>query len=135
MDYLSIWSNITKKNVATIQTIQNKAIRNMFNLEKTTRVKEIYKMTNLLPLEEIMKTSIIIHTHNIINNFILTNTTFNKNQNILTYQTRSANLLRQHKLNTSIFGSTSFRNKATNLYNAIPNEYKQLNKENFKRKI
>ena len=107
---LPVWTNITKKNVSCISVIQNKAIRNVFNLKKTTRTYLLYKKNNLLPFEELMNISILIHTHNIINNFILSNTYFERNNSVHAYSTRSSNNLRQYNINSAKFGTTSIRN-------------------------
>ena len=132
---LPVWSNLTKKQMLSLQTIQNKAIRNGFKLPKTTRVKELYTTTKLLPFEELIKVSSLIQTHNMLNNLIISNTRLDKNHDTHRYPTRTANHLRQHTSHTTKFGTNSIRNKATLLYNAIPVQYKNLNKKQFKRDI
>ena len=124
---LIVWASITKKHLSSIQVLQNKAIRNVFGIDKTTRINDVYKTTNLLPIEELIKSSINIP--------IMSNTILLNNNNFHGYDTRSSNHLRQLNINTTKFCTSSIRNKITNFYNKIPNEYKSLNKTQFKKCI
>lgn len=77
---ISIWGTITKTTMANLQVSQNKAIRNLFNEDRRTRIKTLHTNHSLLPITHHIALSTIVH--NIVNNYTHSNTTFTFNSDI-----------------------------------------------------
>lgn len=136
MNYgIIVWGNTTQQNINSLQRIQNRAIKNLFNLPFLTSTDFIHKRYKILKIMA-QKTKIQIeHIHKILNNGIISNTTFIPNRQIHNYNTRSSNKIRQNLCRTTATGTNSVYYTSVSAYNKLPETLKKLNIEQFKTKI
>lgn len=129
---LSIWGNTSKQNIKKLQSLQNKAIQNIFALDYRTSTKCIHEKYNILELTKLHKLLQIEHIHKINNNNIINNTSIIYNSQIHNHDTRSSNNIRNQSTRTHHFGLNSIFNTSTKFYNEIPPELKIFHKKQFK---
>lgn len=129
---LIVWASTTDTKLKKIQTLQNRAIKNLFKYKRDERTQDIHKNNNFLTVSENIKYVQCNHIHNIINQCIHTNTTLTTAETIHSYTTRSANLIYQNNNRTSQMGLRSVLYKSIKTYNELPEYLKLLNKSKYK---
>lgn len=127
-----VWSCASKSKINKIKIIQNRAIRNLFNIKKRESTKQMYKTLNIFPVNAIIKYTQSIHVHNILHSHIHSNS-----QTLLlkcnhTYNTRRPNHLVLGRNKTTRMGLNSVIYRSIKTYNQLPEEFKDLSKSKFK---
>lgn len=123
---IPLWGNVNKSKRQAVQVIQNRAIKNLYQLEYRSHTFDIHKSNKLLPVDEIFNLKTIINTYNIVNKTTHTNSSFIQNNNVHSYNTRKVNSLH-------IGGalSNSLKSISCKLFNNVEDSLKLLNKSRF----
>lgn len=141
---ITIWRNAPKYLLKQLQKIQNRAIRNIFNLPYETHRVEMYKQTNIAPLTLLRDLEIIVQAHKIITHEREACENLKPNAEKHGYATRQREHLQINQLNTNTYGSNSIAHKMRTLYNREvaentkwidPNSMKRFIKRNLMEKI
>lgn len=108
-----------------IQLVQNRAIKNLYNIDRLTSTFEIHKKFNILPVNYMYEFKLLNLVHSVKNKFVHSNSVIINNNIIHEHNTRSAANIHNksfgvHTLNFNILK-----------YNQLQNEYKKLNKDKF----
>lgn len=130
---LVIWSSTYKSTYKHLQTLQNRAIKNLYKYKRNKCTKTIYIKHNLLPLNELIQIAQTTQLHNIINRFTHTNTTLQFGSSIHAHNTRFNNHIHQPSTRTTRMGTYAIQHNAISTYNALPDNLKRLNKTMFKK--
>lgn len=126
LKYLNIiWGNTSQTLLKPLETLQNRAIRNIYNLPYRTHRAQMYKETRIMPLQMSRDMNTIIYTHNIMNNRIKTNTRITTNNDIHSYNTRNRTNMHTESINTHRYGKTALNHQMINLYNQLPKHLKE----------
>lgn len=128
-----IWGPTYKSKLKKIQSIQNKAIKNLYKYKRSENRKFIHKQNQILPVLHLLNISQATHIHNIKNQFILSNTQLTANNHH--YNTRNRDNVQFNRINTTNFGSNSSKYAAIKTYNSLPNSLKILDEKSFKTAI
>lgn len=123
----------SKTTVDELQVIQNRAIRNLYNIPLRTRISTIYESTNLATIKEIINTQQMIQIHGIINKYLQSNQDLQFNYENHNYETSSRQNIHQNSHSRLTRNRTLYN--AVSVYNNLPNESKILNKNAFKKYI
>lgn len=127
---LLIWGVSSTQNIKKLQIIQNKAIKNIYNLELRTNSSYMYKKFNIKTIQQQLKITQAEHIYKIRNKLILSNTNFCQGNETHNYNTRCASNLRTLKT-----GSSNIYNRSIQEFNKIPVELQNTNFKEFKRII
>lgn len=131
---ISIWSSASDTDLKQIQTLQNKAIRNLFQHDRMERTKFIHEENKILTVKQQTHYQLANHAHNIHNKHIISTTTIKTNSQYHNHYTRNATHIHVDRTNTKRWGSKQSINRAIQIYNAMPNDMKMLNNKQFKLK-
>lgn len=129
------WYSAFKTHKVKLQTIQNKAIRNLYKHSITDSNIEIHKINNILNLDQHFKYIVATHIHNIINENIHTTSIIQSNAEIHQHDTRSSTHLNVCKSNTIKYGQNQAIRQGIKIYNQLPPELKSENTKKFKKKL
>lgn len=133
---IAIWSSsFSTENLAKIQTIQNRAIKNLYKYPRLENTNKIHKEKKILKIIDYKKIMLATHINNIINDDIKTITKLQINNQIHHHFTRNHYQIHSNKIYTTRFGKYSSMNNAINIYNRIPHSIKNNNKKQFKKEI
>jgi hypothetical protein len=116
---INTWGTVGKTQMEKIQIIQNKAIKNLYNLKRRTNTNFIHKKYNYTKIYKLYKQEAIIHTYNIKNKLIRSNIKLNTGNDYHMYHTRH-NTIRALKTTTNRYGKFSPINNAINIFNDLP---------------
>lgn len=131
-----IWACASKTKIKKVQTIQNRAIKNLFHYKRDENTKTIHTNHKILPVYDTIKCFQATHIHNIVNNDIHTNTILQMNHHIHSHSTRTANQIQQQHAYTTKMGLRSTHYMAIDVYNNhVPEDMKTLKKKKFKTNI
>lgn len=130
-----VWGTASKTAMKSLQTIQNKAIKNLFGYHRRTSTEFIHSKHNILTVENVYACVACVHIHRILQGAVHTNTTFSRTYEQHHHNTRGRERLISHRRHTTTFGQNSAVNKATSLYNNLQNELKVLPENSFKFKL
>lgn len=117
---IEIWGSANKTRIATLQTIQNKAIKNLYQLDRREPTKKMHENRNLLPVNFVHLHKILNITHNIMSHQIHTNTIFLINSELHEYKTRTS----KH-LHISVIHPASIKYISIINYNKLTDTLKQ----------
>lgn len=123
---ISLWGNVNTTKRNAVQVVQNRAIKNLFQLEFRSRTFDIHKSKKLLPVYEVFKLKMNINTHNIVNKITHTNSSFIQNNSVHNYNTRISKCLHIGDLKNNSLKSVSCK-----FYNDVDENLKLLNKSHF----
>lgn len=115
-----------------MERIQNRAIKNLYGLQRLTPSVDIHRDHGLLTLKLQYFTLAATRIHHIKNNFSHTTMSLIYNSCFHEYPTRSNNLIRKTKSRSTKYGVNSIFNKAVEIYNTLPTDCHSLNKQHFK---
>lgn len=121
-----------KSDLKQLQTIQNKAIKNLFQYERMESTQKIHSENNILTVEQYAHHRTALHVHQILNNSVRSNAVIVSNNQIHKYNTRSATNIHTERIHTKRFGNRQALWKANQIYNELPEKIKKLNYEKFK---
>lgn len=131
-----IWANTTNLHIHTLQTIQNRAIRNIYNLPPRYHREDMYNETDILPLKALRDLEIIIFTHKIIHSQNTSVTILTTNEEVHQHQTRNCKHLHKHQIETYNHGANAIKQRMIIIYNSIPNDSKdETDIRKFKKQI
>jgi len=118
-----IWGFASKKLMADLQVIQNRALRNVLGLPWDTHVRDIYLDSGILPIKILPKHEIVSTILHITHQLSHTNIKPLYNQEIHQHNTRSNNKIRLPLTNTTKYGIKSLEYTGYTLYNSLPDVY------------
>lgn len=125
-----IWGPAYKTKLKKIQSIQNKAIKNLFNYERKENRKFIHTEHNILPILYLLLINQATHIHNIKNQLSHSNTQIKTNTH--QHNTRNRDNIKINITRTTNYGTNSTLNAATKTYNTLPSTLRTLDKRSFK---
>jgi hypothetical protein len=127
-----VWFSANSSDLKQLQTLQNKALRNLFQHDRMERTKVIHTENNVLTIKQQAHHQLANHIHNIKHNYIISTTTLRTNDQYHSYNTRQAMHIHTEHPNTNRFGVKQVLRNASQIYNSILGDMKILNKEKFK---
>lgn len=132
---IAVWGTANSTTMKPLQTIQNKAIKNLFGFPPRTSTLQIHNTCNLLLVDQVYKTVASTHIHKILTGCIHTTIDLSRRGDNHQHNTRHRNLLAISRMNTTTFGRNSALNKAISTYNILPENLKQMNVTIFKKHL
>lgn len=120
---LVVWGGATKFKIKEVQTVENRAIKNLFGYQYLTSTEWIHSTNKLLTILQQYKYQTSLLVHNILNNNIHTNTTISYRSHHH-HRTFRDNPLSIPQTNTVLYGSRSCVNQSILNYNALPSAIK-----------
>lgn len=132
---LLVWYHTFKTNLVELQTLQNKAIRNLFQYDSRQHINEMHSNEKIPTLNQFADYTLLTHIHNIDNKFILSNTNTTRRNQIHTHNTRTSSHLATNLSTTTRHGLLQPLRKGILLYNGLQENIKNLNQNLFKNKI
>lgn len=121
-----LWGSSNKTTITKLQTVQNRAIKNLFELHRRSHTVEIHITNRILPIFQMVTLKMNINTHNILNKYVHTNTSFCVNSGVHNHFTRSCSDLH---FNSSYKNSLNYI--SIQFYNKVQNTFKILDKSHF----
>jgi hypothetical protein len=120
---IPVWGRANDQSIKSLQVMQNRALRNVFNLDRLTNRTQMYShlVENCLPLRSLFMLNSAALVYNITHQNIHTNIILKRVET----RTRQKSYLRPQKAISS-FGSRSFATFGPKIYNNLPNEIKAL---------
>jgi exonuclease III len=127
LNYLSpIWTNASDTFIKPLQVIQNRALRNVFDLDRRTNRVQMYLnlVENCLPLRAIGFLNTATFIYNASRNSIRTNLSFCRITN--TRSQRRPQVVLKESSSKSSHGKKSISAFGVKLFNSIPNDIKAV---------
>jgi hypothetical protein len=120
---IPVWGRANDTSIKSLQVAQNRALRNVYSLDRLTNRIQMYShlVENCLPIRSLFLLNSAALVYNITHRNIHSNITFNE----VTTRTRRESYLRPHKSHSS-FGSRSFAAFGPKIFNNIPYGIKKL---------
>lgn len=129
---LPIWGSACKTNMDQIQKLQNRALKNLYNMPFRTPTSKVHKETEVLKIIDSYFISSVINIHNILNSQT------NSNININTEKQKSLrndHQIRNIKVNTTKHGINGVLHSAIAAYNSLEKEQKELTTRKLKEQL
>lgn len=132
LQYLTVlWYPTFQNLVKPLKILQNKAIKNIYNLPIRYNTDMLYKNFNIMPLENIYKFQVSFYIHQIICKTRHSNLTLDLRSDIHNYNTRQSNYINLLRF-SSTNGQNSIFYRGVTIYNNIPLEIRALDTNRFK---
>lgn len=133
LTYLNtIWGSAADSSINTIQILQNKAIKLIYNLHRLTPSVDLYTESPMLPIKYLFKFELSLLVFKISNNLIKFNGNFELNSDNHSYVTRIRNNFKRIFSRNNVTKNSIF-NRGVSIYNELPDHIKILNRiSNFK---
>jgi len=136
---IEIYANTNKSAIKRLMVLNNKVLRILQHQRIRVHNVELYRNYNTLPIPELHNYQLLILVHKFLyyneklppafNNY------FTLNYNVHNYNTRKSNELHLQSLQTTV-GKKIIKFKASQLWNQLPNEIKEIKSQNlFKSKL
>ncbi|KAK3922301.1 putative RNA-directed DNA polymerase from transposon BS [Frankliniella fusca] len=122
-----IWGSATETRLHPLKTMQNRAIKTLFEKEYRTPTTQLYKPLGFLPLAKLHEKTLMTTGFAIYNEFWRCQTIFARNISVHSHNTRSCNLLHTQSFKSSKYGIRSIYNSIVQAFNSIPQEYSNCN--------
>jgi endonuclease/exonuclease/phosphatase (EEP) superfamily protein YafD len=133
---ITAWGCADEEQIKSIQKIQNKAIKNLFNLPHRTPTKKIHSRFEILTVKQLHQKSAATHIYKIANQLIHSNITLQTGSEIHQHQTKNSATFRKPKRKSKYFGSSSSTHKSITAFNALPEKLRKTKKFNeFKNEL
>jgi hypothetical protein len=132
-----VWGNSADTDICSLQIMQNRAIRNIYNIDSRTNRISLYSnlAMSFLPMRAINFYTTAIFIHKILHNKIHTNIELTRAATVrsrTSNRTSSMNILTPSITHTAV-GSKSISHQGTKMYNEIDKSITDINNlENFK---
>lgn len=120
---LPIWSNCSGKITNSVQSLQNKAIKSLFNFNRLERTKKIYKLTGNLQIKDLTYIARNTLIFKILNNKIKNNFHLEPNAVVHNHHTRTINNIHLNSVRTNKGRQGVYFGLARE-YNKLPNYVK-----------
>lgn len=131
LQYLAIlWFPTGKSLIKPIMVLQNRAIKNIYNLPFRYNTKNLYINFKIMPLESIYKYQVSVYIHQVIQGARHSNITFTYRNSIHEHNTRHRDDLELAKVTTEKAKNSIFF-KGVQVYNKIPRDVRSLNTKKF----
>lgn len=130
-----VWGTASTTALKSLQTVQNKAIKNLFGYHQRTSTVFIHSKHDILTVKKVYECAACTHIHRILHGGVHTNTILNRFFEQHQHNTRGRDRLLSHRRYTTTFGQNSAVNRATALYNNLQQELKVLPENGFKSKL
>ena len=136
---IELYANTSKTALKSLIVLNNKILRVLQQQPYRTHTAELYKRYNTLPIPELHVYQLLLLVHKFIHHRHRLPPAFTDyfllNSSIHNYSTRIKNDLHLHSL-SSTMGKRSIKFKASQLWNQLPSELKQIQSHNtFKRDL
>lgn len=132
---IAVWGTAGSSLISQLQTTQNKAIKNLFGYRRRTATALIHTRHRFLTVGSTYSAVACNHIHRILHGCIHTNTVLARGVDRHRHFTRGRDNLTASRINTTTFGQNSALYKATMLYNALPEDIKELPPAKFKKNL
>lgn len=132
---IAIWGPANTTAIKPLQTIQNKAIKNLFGYRLRTPTALIHTNHNLHTVTSAYTIAACTHIHQILNSCIHSNIELSRGEDQHHHYTRRRRNLTVEQINSRTFGQNSALYKATTLYNSLQENLKSLPPACFKRQL
>lgn len=130
---IAAWGCADSSQINIIQRLQNKAIKNLYNLEWRTSTNDIHAENKINKITQLHTKSAATHIFKMSRKLIHTNVELHDGKQ---HRTKASNTLRQHKVKSKYFGTSSVTFKSIAAYNTMPEEVKKSkDKWNFKKQM
>lgn len=127
-----VWGSAAKTKLKKLQTIQNRAIKNLYKYKRDENTKLIHQKHNIMTVLDTIQHYQSIHIHNILHLNIHTNTKLSINNSIHNHETRTRMKIHQQNTKSERMGINSTKYTAIRTYNNLPETYKSLTSNAFK---
>lgn len=132
---LEVWGSAAKTKIATLQVMQNKIIKVLFNYHFLTPTSKLYTETKLMNVKQLYTYNTCILIRKILNNSFHTNLTFTKVKQTTSRSTRRASFIVTPKIRTN-YGKKTISYEGARLYNKLPSSLKNITSHNqFKKQL
>lgn len=132
----SIWGNTTKMNLSRLQRLQNRAIKNIYNLPYETRTSYLYERFPVLPISEVVKQEQCKLIYRIDRGLLKSMVKLKRHADEHEYSTRNANHLYSDCIFRTTRGLKLPSYSAIKSYNGLPNHLKNEEKyTKFKKEL
>lgn len=136
---IEVYANTYQTFLHDLIILNNRILRITQKKNRRTHVEELYFSYKTLPIDKLFNYRLLLHAHAIINksNNIppFFHKTFILNNQIHTHNTRSHQDIHRTSFN-SVFGRKTTPNLCSQLWNALPQEIKEIGQESgFKRSL
>lgn len=126
LSYLNtVWGNTTQKELKSIQILQNRAIKHVYNFNFLKPTTEVYSESKILNFVNLKKCNLAKFMYKITNNLIKTEITPKLNQEIHNYSTRFAANYHIDHIRTN-FGKYAVLREAIYIFNSLSTELKAV---------
>lgn len=115
--------------VKRIQIVQNRAIKNLYNIDRLTPTLEIHRQFNLLPVSYMYELKLLNLVHSVKNNLVHSNSILLNNHNIHDHNTRGASFIHSKSFGVNTLNFNILK------YNQLKSDYKILSKDKFASQI
>lgn len=131
---LPIYGSTTNENVISVQRLQNRAIKNLFNKNVFYSPIRLLNELNQLSIINLFRLFSVSHIYSVISNQIHSNSVIVINSN--NYNTRSSNRLWKHQIHSKTWGENNPLLRAIDLYNNLDDSLTSMPSVSlFKRKL
>lgn len=118
---IAIWGNTTQFNINRLQRLQNRAIKNIFNLPYETSSASLYKRFPILPIRKLIKYELCTLVYKIDHKLLKSNIEFKRNITH-SYETRDRDRYTLDKHVRTEFGRRRPSYIGAALYNELPRD-------------
>jgi len=127
LNYLvAIWGNTYKSHLKPLRTIQNKALKIVYNYEWRKNTIQLYAQTKILNITNLTHVNMSIFMYQITNKLIKTNIICLKNNQIHEHELRNASDFKVDGYRTHV-GAFETSRKASQTFNNLPPKLKEIN--------
>lgn len=135
LEYLNIiWSSTYESHISPLKTLQNKAIKNLYNLPHRYNTSDLYNVFKIRCLESLYVVKVNEFIHQVINQLRHSQIQFLLRQELHSYRTRYCSHISLPQVH-SRQGLTSILYKGVSEYNKLPIDIKSLDFKPFKIKM
>lgn len=135
IQYLNIiWGSACKNVLRPLEILQNKAIKNLYALDRMYPTLLLYRNFNIPSVSDIYYLQNVVFIHQIINNTKHSNINVNFRENIHQHYTRNRNNIDLPNIRTRL-GESSIYFHGMRLYNNLPFEFKSMGLNCFKNTV
>lgn len=129
------WSTASAYKVKEIQTLQNRAIRNLFDYKYLHSTTDMHEREEILLIKQLHTQISCKFIQNIIKNAVISNTEFKESSSFHHFPTRGSRRIYLEQSNTIRHGVKSIYATAATQYNNLPLHLKGLEVQRFKEEI
>lgn len=127
-----VYHTAFETQIRRLQTLQNKAIKNLFGHNNRDKISEIHETNKIPTLQQYSTYMLATHIHDIKNQNIHSNTIITFNNDKHNYNTRTSHHMSLGKTLSTRYGSNQALRRGIKIYNELPEEIKLCNRNEFR---